>query len=68
MILFLEESYLGLRFSKIFLADLKKSLGLVENDFAYFIFQIFCRFWSIFRIFAAFDCLSCPGVPSLVNF
>ena len=62
----LEGSFLGLSFLKTFLADLRMTLGLF--DFACFIFQIFYRFWSILPIFAPFDCLSSPGVISLVNF
>ena len=62
----LEESSLGLSLFKTFLADLRMTLGLL--DFACFIFQIFYRFWSILPIFEPFDCLSSPGVISLVSF
>ena len=50
----LEQSSLVLRFSKMFLVDLK-SLHNYWNvlhlfDFAYFVWEMFCRiFWSIFR-------------------
>ena len=67
----LEESSVGLSFHKYFLADLKMPLGLLEYFifvwFCIFNFQIFYRFWSIFHTFAPFDCLSSPGVSSLVN-
>ena len=77
----LEDSSLGLRFSKMFFTDLKMSTGLLKwlFDFAYFVFQIFCRkFWSIFhtevpiycwhKVLHLFIVCGLLGVTSIANF